>query len=426
MYHCNLKIHLINCGAMDETIEKVQPLDHFTHEIFSHDNLSQVRLEEVDKDTIIIINNDESLSRNEIISYKKLQPTIVLIIDKPEVLFESDLSLFDHIWTLPLTPLLMRYHFKNLQNDLKMAKDFWLTQNYFNTLINSIPDLIWFKRKDGIHLKVNKAFCEAVAKDFNDVEGFDHCHIWGITPEQIAEGAYDCQESEDQVIAAGKTLVFNEEVLHSKRGLIQLNVYKSPILDENNQALGTVGFAQDITELLAQQETILKMAQTDALTNLTNRRYFYRYVNETRGDNFLTLCYIDLDNFKSINDNFGHPFGDAAILGAAEVLKTTFPDELVTRLGGDEFVVTIVGEYDIKDLIGRLEFLLSQANEFFKLHEAFKSLAMSIGVAWTTDPSISVDNLLRMSDEALYYCKKHNRGSYIFYDDVRNKILKEE
>ena len=119
MYHCNLKIHLINCGAMDETIEKVQPLDHFTHEIFSHDNLSQVRLEEVDKDTIIIINNDESLSRNEIISYKKLQPTIVLIIDKPEVLFESDLSLFDHIWTLPLTPLLMRYHFKNLQNDLK-------------------------------------------------------------------------------------------------------------------------------------------------------------------------------------------------------------------------------------------------------------------------------------------------------------------
>ena len=419
MYYCNLKIHLINCGAMDETIEKIQPLDQFTHEIFTHEKLAEVKPESTDKNTVLIINNHEKLSSKEIMPYKKFQSTIILIIDQPDLLLESDLILFDHIWTRPLTPLLVRYHFRNLQHDLKNARDYWLTKNYLDTLINSVPDLIWFKRKDGIHLKVNTAFCEAVNKPFNDVEGFDHAHIWGLTPEQIANGASDCQDSEDQVITERQTLVFREEILHSKRGLIQLGIYKSPIFDENGNALGTVGFAKDITKLIEQQETILKMAQTDTLTNLTNRSYFYEYVSEIRGDNPLTLCYIDLDNFKAVNDNFGYSFGDAALMGTADVLRMAFPDELVTRLGGDEFVVTIVGGYEIEDLIARLEFLSQTAAEFFSLHEAFENLAMSIGVAYTADPSISLDNLLRMSDEALYYCKNHNRGGYIFYDDIK-------
>ena len=100
----------------------------------------------------------------------------------------------------------------------------------------------------------------------------------------------------------------------------------------------------------------------------------------------------------------------------------SFPDELVTRLGGDEFVVTIIGDYQLEDLVGRLEFLSQKAAEFFELNEAFKSLAMSIGVAWTDDPEMSPDHLLRLSDKALYYCKEHNRGGYVFYDDIKDKL----
>ena len=407
---------------MNETIESIKPLEKFSHEFFTYDSLDEVKLEQVDGDTVIILNNSQNLTSKKILPYKKKNVTFVLLLEDMESLMESVLNLFDYVWNLPLTPPFMRHHFKKVQYDMKLKKDLWLTKNYLNTLMNSVPDLIWFKRKDGIHLKVNEAFCECVNRSFDDVEGFDHNHIWGLTPEQVASGAYDCSDSEEQVIAAGKTLVFHEEVFHSKRGMIQLGVYKTPILDECNNPLGTVGFAQDITKLMDQQETILRMAQTDTLTNLTNRRYFYDYVNETRGDNLLTLCYIDLDHFKAVNDNFGHPFGDAALMGTADVLRMTFPDELVTRLGGDEFVVTIIGEYKFEDLIARLQFLSEKAAEFFSLHRAFISLAMSIGVAWIDDPSIPVDNLLRMSDEALYYCKNHNRGGYIFYEDIKDHL----
>ena len=420
MYHCNLKIHLVNCDAIDEAIDNIRPLEHFSHEVFTHDTLDELSPDMLDNDSVLIINNSENLTSKTIRPYKKSKVTIVLMIARPEILMESELQLFDYIWRLPLTPPMFRFYFKKMLNSLKRKKDLWLMENYLHTLIDSVPDLIWFKRKDGIHLKVNEAFCECVNKPFNDVEGFDHAHIWGLTPEQIASGAYDCSDSEIEVMNAGKTLIFHEEVLHSKRGTIQLGVYKTPILDEYGKALGTVGFAQDITKLMEQQHTILEMAQTDALTHLTNRRYFYDYVNENRGDNLLTLCYIDLDKFKAVNDNFGHPFGDAALMGTADVLRMTFPDELVTRLGGDEFLVTIIGDYDIDVLKARLEYLSETAADFFKLNEAFKHLAMSIGVAWTDDLSISLDKLLTMSDEALYYCKNHNRGGYIFYEDIKN------
>ena len=425
MYNCNLKIYLINCGAMDETIEKIRPMERFTHEIFTHDSLSDLNIDWIDNNTVIVINYDKHWTSKELKPYKKAGAIIALVTDSPDEFMESELLIFDYIWNLPLSPSLMRYYFRKLQLDLKNAKDFWLTQNYLDTLINSVPNLIWFKQKDGIHLKVNDAFCEAVAKDYDDVEGYGHAHIWGLTPEQIAEGAYDCQASEDEVIAAGQTLIFHEEVLHAKRGLIQLDVYKTPIFDETGNAIGTVGFAQDVTEDLKNRETILRMARTDALTNLTNRRYFYEYVKANRGENFMTLCYIDMDHFKVVNDNFGHPFGDAALIGTAEVLKMAFPDELVTRLGGDEFIVTIVGDYEKEDLIARLNFLTREAARFYAMHEAFQSLAMSIGVAVADDPNLSIDNLLRMSDEALYYCKHHNRGGYIFYDEFKNEILAE-
>lgn len=422
MYFCNLKIFLINCNEMNETIESIPPLERFSHEFFTLDSLDEVDLNQVDVNSVIIINNSQNLTSQKILPYKKNNATLVLLLEDMESLMESVLNLFDYVWNLPLTPPFMRHHFKKVQYDMKLKKDLWLSKNYLDTLINSVPDLIWFKRKDGIHLKVNDAFCEAVAKERSNVEGFGHNHIWGLTPEQIASGAYDCSASEDEVMAAGTTLVFHEEVFHSKRGMIQLGVYKTPVLDEYNKPLGTIGFAQDITKLMEQQDTILKMAHTDALTNLTNRRYFYDYVNENRGDNLLTICYIDLDHFKAVNDNFGHPFGDVALMGTADVLRMTFPDELVTRLGGDEFVVTIIGEYKFEDLIARLEFLSEKATEFFGLHRAFVSLAMSIGVAWTDDPAVPVDNLLRMSDEALYYCKNHNRGGYIFYDDIKGHL----
>jgi diguanylate cyclase (GGDEF)-like protein/PAS domain S-box-containing protein len=194
---------------------------------------------------------------------------------------------------------------------------------------------------EGRHLKVNQAFCEMVGKSMQDVEGKEHYEIWGVTPEQYEEGEYVCLETDKAIAANPKPTLFLEQVLHSKLGLRQLETYKAPIFDEDGKMIGNIGVAKDVTDEYATKERILLLSRTDELTRLANRRYFYQFVDMHRrkGSGELTLCYVDLDYFKQLNDTFGHQYGDAALMAIGELLERAFPKDFIARLGGDEFVV---------------------------------------------------------------------------------------
>lgn len=114
--------------------------------------------------------------------------------------------------------------------------------------IDSVPDLIWFKDVRGAHLKVNNAFCSAVGKTKNDVQGRGHYYIWDLKQEEYEQGEYVCLETEEIVLREKKTRAFDEKV-KSKHGLRQFKTYKSPIFDEDHQVVGTVGIAHDVTDL---------------------------------------------------------------------------------------------------------------------------------------------------------------------------------
>ena len=96
MYFCNLKIFLINCNEMNETIESIKPLEKFSHEFFTYDSLDEVKLEQVDGDTVIILNNSQNLTSKKILPYKKKNVTFVLLLEDMESLMESVLNLFDN------------------------------------------------------------------------------------------------------------------------------------------------------------------------------------------------------------------------------------------------------------------------------------------------------------------------------------------
>ena len=74
---------------------------------------------------------------------------------------------------------------RRLLERIKLEKDCWLTRLYLDTTIDSIPDMVWFKAKDGTHVKVNKAFCHTVGKTREDVTGKDHCYIWDVSREDF-------------------------------------------------------------------------------------------------------------------------------------------------------------------------------------------------------------------------------------------------
>jgi PAS domain S-box-containing protein len=177
------------------------------------------------------------------------QALLVLCLDGAELarLTEPARETLADIWLKPFDGELIRFRFRKLLDQLILNRKYALGKNYLDTMINSVPDLIWFKRLDGIHVKVNDSFCATVRKDRHDVEGHDHYHIWSIPKEVYENSDYVCLDTDSVVIASRQRGVFDETVA-GQQGMRQLKTYKSPIFDERGELIGTVGVAQDVTE----------------------------------------------------------------------------------------------------------------------------------------------------------------------------------
>jgi diguanylate cyclase (GGDEF)-like protein/PAS domain S-box-containing protein len=183
-----------------------------------------------------------------------------------------------------------------------------------------------------------------------------------------------------------------------------------------------IGIAQ---EQIANHEALAKQARTDALTGLLNRRGFSRQLDRQAAEAARTgvpgsLVYVDLDNFKAVNDLLGHPAGDAALKALADALRGEVrAGDLVARLGGDEFAMWLSGaDHDVavaraQDILALKESLLpySASKE--------KPLGLSVGVAvYMPGDNETTAELLARADQAMYEVKRRGKGTYSVAPDV--------
>lgn len=414
MYQYELRFVLIGLEAsFFEILSNIKPLGGFTHKIDCYKNTSDIK-EKLTGINVVVITADESVmdAKGKFPSSAKF-----IFVANGEV-SKKNLADWTDIWNLPLNKDLIRFKYAKLLFGIKAEKDAWFTNQYFESLIAAIPDLVWVKDLDGRHLNVNAAFCEAVGRDREDVRGKYHRYIWGKGGKEEREGERICKESEMGVIRARKALRSDEIIKHFKKGHRELSVIKTPIFDETDVIVGTIGFAHDITKEKEDQKNILQLAYTDALTGLSNRRYFYQRIEEDRGAQGLTICYIDLDHFKQLNDTYGHNAGDGAILGVAELLRVVFAKDLTTRMGGDEFAVGILGSLTKKEMEERIIYLEKKGKEMFESEVSMKNMSMSIGIS-SVGSDKSLEALLLEGDNALYYSKEHGRARHTFFEDMK-------
>ena len=178
-----------------------------------------------------------------------------------------------------------------------------------------------------------------------------------------------------------------------------------------------------LIEQLKGHEQLQHLSTTDALTGLLNRRGFEgtlarsveRARHERRGG---ALIYVDLDNFKQINDRFGHAQGDAVLVATAEILRTQMRvRDPVGRLGGDEFVAWLE-EVDRAEAVAKAEALQEAAKGLARFAPGCeKPLGFSIGIAMLRhDESDSLDALMARADEAMYRIKHGGKGSFVVVD----------
>ena len=206
--------------------------------------------------------------------------------------------------------------------------------------------------------------------------------------------------------------------------------------DKEGNAIRSIGTVQDITERKNTEDQINQLAFFDPLTGLANRtllidRLHQAMVAGDQNSPFWALMFIDLDNFKSLNDTLGHGVGDNLLKQSAQRLMECIRDgDSAARLGGDEFVVLLSNlgsDESHAAVLSRLvaEKILAVFNQRYQLDSITYRATVSIGITLFRGDAVSVDELMKQADLAMYKSKEAGRNTLSFFDPKMETSLRE-
>ena len=188
-----------------------------------------------------------------------------------------------------------------------------------------------------------------------------------------------------------------------------------PIFETNNKLTGALGVNRDITDRINEIERLNNLAHFDQLTNIPNRyllldRLAHLVAQSKRNKSTFALLYIDLNNFKDINDSKGHAFGDQVLVETAIRLKQCIREsDTVARMGGDEFVLLFENISSKNDAAILVKTLVKSFRKDFNINDEKITIRCSIGVAIFPDDGNTTDTLLTAADIAMYKAKDEFR-----------------
>jgi diguanylate cyclase (GGDEF)-like protein len=186
---------------------------------------------------------------------------------------------------------------------------------------------------------------------------------------------------------------------------------------------GAVVLLEDVTERRNAEARITHLARYDELTGLPNRVNFRNEIEHLLAiphdvDQLSALLFIDLDQFKQVNDTLGHPCGDLLLCAVADRLRAMLrPEDFVARFGGDEFVVFQQNIRSPDEAAALARRIVDHLSERYKVDNHLVEIGASIGIAMAVPAGVSADTLLKNADMALYRAKADGRGTFCFFRD---------
>jgi diguanylate cyclase (GGDEF)-like protein len=218
-----------------------------------------------------------------------------------------------------------------------------------------------------------------------------------------------------------KTAKYSDKKILKKDGSeIYVNIEASPIIDNEGNHVGTIGFFYDITERKRIEDELKYQANHDMLTSIYNRFFFEEQMKLISKERNLSagIIVIDVDGLKYINDTLGHHQGDRLLIELTSLLISTFrPADIIARIGGDEFAI-LIRQIDVettKVMVERLKENVTDYNKNLKRHQ--NPISISIGYAVKDYETKTLEQTFKQADEMLFREKIPKR------DDVRASIL---
>jgi len=286
----------------------------------------------------------------------------------------------------------------------------------FDTALNNMPHGLCMFGADGRLAVMNHRFSEMMNLSADSVQGGPNA------PDIIAA----CVAS-GSISSASGSMILSEIQSSQARDMITTDpdVTRNRSLSWTFQPMengGTVVLLEDVTERRDAEAKISHLARYDELTELPNRVNFRDEIGrllaiQQGADRLSALLFIDLDQFKQVNDTLGHPCGDQLLCAVASRLREMLrPEDFVARFGGDEFVVFQQNIHSAEDAAGLARRIVDRLSERYKIDNHLVEIGASVGIAMTA-PGVSADTLLKNADMALYRAKADGRGTYCFFRD---------
>ena len=301
------------------------------------------------------------------------------------------------------------------------------SEEHVRQIIDSLPVWVGARNRDGHYIFANKALARFLATTPDAMRGShlsDFSDYFVTDPKEVIR--LDTEVIDSRVNAQ----IWEEKWVDAEGEERQMHTHIMP-MEFYDETVALV-VSSDITELKVAQELMEHMAYHDSLTDLPNRSYLVERLEEEvrraeRLGVFGALLFIDLDQFKNINDSLGHPAGDAVLKHVAERLKTSIDDDsiddesIVVRLGGDEFVVVLNNlSNELSPAIlkaeAAAESLRSGVSQPYIYNELELHVTCSVGIVMFPDEDTGVHELLRFADTAMYQVKEQGRDSLEFFN----------
>lgn len=264
---------------------------------------------------------------------------------------------------------------------------------------------------------------------FTELTGYNMQELLGKTPRQLV---YSSLQDDAFYQAMWQTIIGNKvwqgDLINKRKdgSLFDEHMTITPVTDESGCIHHFIAIKEDITHRKASEREIHSLAFFDPLTKLPNRRLLIDRINQElqnkHGPDFAALLFIDLDNFKKLNDTHGHDYGDLLLIEVSRRLNQCVRNsDTVARLGGDEFVVmlTKLGKHENKALaitrrIGNK--ILAMLNITYTLGNIEHRGSSSIGVCMFAEQNEKAEDILKRADTAMYEAKSGGRNALRFFD----------
>jgi len=341
-------------------------------------------------------------SKNEVVGL------VVLIDDKPMLQKTFTMTLLNSLATRAGIEL----ERMNSNEELKLS----------SKVFSNAHEGIMITDTQGLIIQVNPTFCT--------ITGYSAEEVIGKNPRMLSSGKQDSaffKAMWEHIIKEGH---WQGEVWNRKKEG-ELYAELLSVSKINNDVTGDVshyvGLFSDITEIKQQQSALELMANYDVLTKLPNRvlfadRFSLAMAHAQRSGQLLAVCFLDLDEFKPVNDNYGHAVGDLLLMEVSKRIKDCIRDgDTVSRQGGDEFTLLLIGLESSQQCEKMLERILHALALPYLIegHEIY--ISASSGVTLYPDDNSDLDGLVRHADQAMYQAKMLGRNRYQIFNTEQDQ-----